>query len=589
MGYEDSIRHQLSFLYGEGSDLIWLDIDNIIGDFRLRNPGLQSGKFNLTEKDAVLITYGDQFQNGDHSHLQMLLNFMKQYVGEAVNWIHLLPFFPYSSDDGFSVIDYRKVDSELGNWDDIQQLSREYSLMVDAVINHISKESSWFKGFQSGITPYREYFISIDPTTDLSSVFRPRALPLITPVETDQGMKYVWTTFSEDQIDLDYSNSQVLIEIIKLLLFYVEKGARLIRLDAVGYLWKAEGTSCLNLPQAHSIVKLFRAILNLAAPGTGLITETNVPHEENIRYFGDPEGGESSQGVSPAGDEAHMVYQFSLAPLILHTFLSEDSRILNQWVRTLAVPFRNTAFFNFIASHDGIGVMPAKGLLSESEIQALVDHTLLQGGEVSYKTNSDGSKSVYELNITLFDALSHSSGENQTQDIRRYIASQVIMLSLAGVPGIYVHSLFGSHNCLSCKAQTGRARSINREKFVLEELITKLNHPGARELVIFEDYKRLLLIRQSQTAFHPAAHQQVIVQGQQLFGLLRVNPNTQSRIICMVNVSSNSQAIEIDLKSLDLADHRTFHDLLSDQDFTSHNQQLNLDLDGFQCLWLSAR
>jgi len=457
MDYENHIRKQLDFLYGPQSDQLWQEIRGIIDRFLDKNNDLPSENFQLTEKDAILITYGDQFRAPNQSHLKSLADFLKQNLGHAINRVHLLPFYPYSSDDGFSVIDYRQVDPNIGTWEDIQQLSESYEIMFDAVINHISRESDWFQAYLRGDSRYRHYFIEVDPTTDLSSVFRPRALPLFHTVETNEGRKYVWTTFSEDQIDLNFSNPQILLEIIDLLLFYVENGASLIRLDAVGYIWKIIGTSSLNLPQAHSVVKILRAVLNIAAPNTGIISETNIPHDENIKYFGDPAGGDDSQAKPGSGDEAQMIYQFSLAPLILHTFHTGDVTALEYWVLTLSVPYQDSAFFNFIASHDGIGLMPAKGLLSDEQIQALIDKTLLHGGEASYKTNSDGTKSVYELNITLFDALNNPAKDNSKRSVSRFIASQAIMLSLAGVPGIYIHSLLGSRNCHACKEETGRA------------------------------------------------------------------------------------------------------------------------------------
>jgi len=587
MGETDRIREQLEFLYGAQSKHIWLEINQIINEFQGINPESLLDKFELTEKDAILITYADQFHTPTQSHLRSLENFLANNLGEAINWVHLLPFFPSSSDDGFSVIDYRAVNPQIGTWDDIHLLSKKYSLMFDAVVNHISRESNWFKEFQKGVWPYRDYFIEMDPSTDLSSIFRPRTVPLLSPVDTDEGKKYVWTTFSDDQIDLDFSNPLVLLEIIRLMLFYVENHARLIRLDAIGYVWKTIGTTCLNLPQAHSIVKILRAVMDLAAPNTGLITETNVPHEENIKYFGDPSNLKGSPERPPSGDEAQMVYQFSLAPLVLHTFHSGDVTALVQWVRTLSVPYQDTAFFNFIASHDGIGVMPAKGLISDQQIQALVNRTLLHGGQVSYKTNSDGTKSVYELNITLFDALNNPQDANQELDVRRFIASQAIMLSLAGVPGIYVHSLFGSRNCYSCLEQTRRSRSINREKFNLDALLNDLSNPDNIHTKIFYLYKQLLLIRQKQPAFHPAAGQKIFDNHANIFMLLRSSLDNTSRVLCLVNITSQTQQVKLDLTKVAEHNFRTCTDLISNQSIAINQSQLQLALKPYQTYWLS--
>lgn len=588
MNDKKHIQEQLRFLYGSRGDQVWAELQDRINEFSSRYPTLSIGKFHLSERDAILITYGDQFQNQNQESLHLLLEFLDEYLSEEINWVHILPFYPYSSDDGFSVIDYRLVNSEFGTWENIAHLADNYHLMFDAVVNHISRHSDWFQAFQRNDSPYRDYFRVVDPNTDLSSIFRPRALPLLTPVQTTEGEKHVWTTFSEDQIDLDYSNPQVLLEVIDLLLFYAEKGARLIRLDAIGYVWKKVGTSSLNLPEAHSIVKIIRGVMNLAAPQVGIITETNVPHEENIKYFGDQLLETDDDDMPLNGDEAQMIYQFSLAPLILHTFNTADAEALSKWVQTLSVPYRNSAFFNFIASHDGIGLMPAKGLLTEGEIEALIDKTILHGGTASYKTNSDGSKSVYELNITLFDALNNPADVNRDQDVKRFLASQAIMLSLAGVPGIYVHSLFGSRNCTSCVEETGRSRSINREKFSLPDLRRQLSNPETIQSQVIHGYKKLLGIRKDQPAFHPAAPQRILDTNRQVFSLLRSDPDRTEMIICLINVSNTIQEIEIPMNSLDISAEIPFLDLVSNDSFFPANGYIKLKLGCYQIMWLLA-
>lgn len=586
MSDEIHIRQQLNDVYGSGGGQIWLDLHKLIKEFQTRNPDLIRNEFRLDEKDTILITYGDQFQENGRRNLQSLHDFLNDELETNINWVHLLPFYPYSSDDGFSVIDYQQVDPEIGTWEDISTLAEDFHLMFDAVINHISRESTWFQAFKRGEEPYKDYFITVDPEVDLSSIFRPRALPLLTPVDTSHGKLYVWTTFSEDQIDLNYANPQLLLEIIDLLLFYIEHGARLIRLDAIGFVWKSIGTSSLNLPQAHSLVKIIRGVLNIAAPHAGIITETNVPHDENIKYFGNPieENNHAEKPIN--GDEAHMVYQFSLAPLILHAFTFGDVSILTKWARTINTPYQNSAFFNFIASHDGIGVMPAKGLLTEDEIQFLVDRTLLHGGGVSYKTNSDGSKSVYELNITLFDALNNPAIENPELDVKRFLASQALMLSFPGVPGIYVHSLFGSRNCVSCFKETGRARSINREKFDFDDLRSRLDDLDNIHAKVFLGYKKLLRIRRNQPAFHPAAPHLVLESNSHVFTIIRSDLTQEEHILSLVNVSSESQEIRIDLKSLGLQSVDSIIDLVDSKIYTPNKEKIYISMEGYQFMWL---
>lgn len=347
----------------------------------------------LRAEDALLITYGDAIQSGDRSPLQTLHKFMATEVGKAVSTLHLLPFFPYSSDDGFSVIDYTRVASDLGSWEDLAAIRADYDLAFDAVINHISVESDWFQRFLKGESPFKDYFLTVSPETDLKAVFRPRALPLLTQFETKSGSAHVWTTFSEDQADLNYHQPEVLLEMVQILLMFVERGARFIRLDAVAYIWKEISTACIHLVNTHRIVQLFRAVFDAVAPYVQIITETNVPHADNISYFGD------------GSNEAQMVYNFSLPPLVLNAFHHQNATRLSRWAKTLNLPSDQTHFFNFTASHDGIGITPAKGLIPDEDIRAMCERVEALGGFVSYKDNPDGSRSTYELNINYLDAL----------------------------------------------------------------------------------------------------------------------------------------------------------------------------------------
>ncbi len=532
------LHAHLRFLYGEKRAATLLPIVRArIEAFRREHPFPPPPAERLTARDAVLITYGDQFQEAERPPLQTLTRFLSRRLEGLVSGVHLLPFFPYSSDDGFSVIDYTQVNPAFGNWEDLRPLRARFRLMFDAVINHISVQSAWFQGFLRDEAPWRDFFITVEPDTDLSRVVRPRTSPLLTPFETTAGRKWVWTTFSADQVDLNYANPEVLLAISDVLLFYAAQGADIIRLDAIAYLWKEIGTSCIHLPQTHRVVKFFRALLDAAAPHVLLITETNVPHEENISYFGDllPDGSGT--------DEAQLVYQFPLAPLTLHAFQTGSAERLTDWAAALHTPPGGT-FFNFIASHDGIGVRPAEGLLTPQEIAALVENALAHGGRVSYKTNADGSQSPYELNITLFDALNDPARPSPL-DVPRFLTSQALMLALAGVPGIYVHSLFGSSNCQECVEREGHARAINRQKFHLERLEAGLAQEDSRTAQVFNGYAHLLRVRREHPAFHPFGGQEVLRLHPAVFAVLRTAPRGEERILCLHNVSARPVEIAL--------------------------------------------
>jgi sucrose phosphorylase len=534
------------------------------------NPG-SGEKAGLTQRDAILITYGDQVSEPGLPPLRTLAKICEGRLDGLIGGVHILPFFPSSSDDGFSVIDYKRVDPALGDWDDIHRLGQRFRLMFDAVINHVSAHSAWFQAFLRDELPYRDYFITVTGNPDLSQVVRPRALPLLTRFDTSSGPRQVWTTFSVDQVDLNYQDPDVLLEIVDTLLFYVSHGAQLIRLDAIAYLWKEIGTACIHLPQTHRIVQLFRLVLDAVAPHVMLITETNVPHEENLSYFGD------------GYNEAQLVYNFALPPLVLHTLHTGRAGTLSAWAAGLTLPSERTAFFNFLASHDGIGLNPARGMLSDPEIDALVYRAIAHGGLVSYKNNPDGTRSPYELNINYFDALSNPRSPEPLQtQVERFMAAQAIMLSLVGVPGIYFHSLFGSRGWPEGVALTGRNRTVNRQKLDLATFTRDLADPASLRSLVFNRYARLLRARATSPAFHPSGAQRVLDYGEALFALLRLSPDGSQRALCLHNVTGQPRSIPVE--SGQALGKSRLRDLISGKEIDLNAP--DLELQPYQSIWL---
>jgi len=520
---QDRIDQLLAELYGaESAAGLQPELGELIERYRNRLPGLpQQG---LSQRSAILITYGDQVQQAGQLPLATLADFAETWLSGVVSGLHILPFFPSTSDDGFSVSDYYRVDPALGGWEQIERLRGNFHLMFDAVFNHASAQGEWFRGYLADDPRYRDFFIGVEGDPDLSQVVRPRALPLLTTFGAAEGDRKIWTTFSADQADLNFANPRVLLKMLDVLLFYVEHGATLIRLDAIAYLWKQIGTPCIHLPQTHAVVQLMRAVLDSVAPQVLLVTETNVPHSDNISYFGD--------GVN----EAQMVYNFALPPLVLHTLRSGDCSALSAWAAELRLPSPKVTFFNFLASHDGIGLNPARGLLSDAQIEALVAGTLAHGGRVSYKHNPDGSQSPYELNINYFDALSDPrGGEDEGLQVRRFLAAHAILLSLQGVPGIYFHSLFGSRGWPKGVESLGHNRAINRQKLTLDELTTGLDNPSGRRRMVFDWLSAMLRVRAAEPAFDPAVGQEVLEAGAGIFALRRGD------VTCLVNVTGRAQ------------------------------------------------
>ena len=535
----------------------------------------------FSEQDVVLITYGDLLTSGDRPPLGALRDFVRVFMRGAINTVHILPFFPYSSDRGFSVVDFEEVDPRLGQWQDIEDLGRRVRLMFDGVFNHVSAKSRWFQGFVNGDPEFQDFFIAfsthdaIDPD-HLRLVLRPRASDLLSPFQTINGPRFVWTTFSKDQVDLDYRNPRVLVAIVAILLLYVRRGADIIRLDAVTYVWRELGTRCAHLDETHALVQLFRAILDVVAPQVALITETNVPHEDNVSYFGD------------GTNEAQMVYNFALPPLVLHTFHTANTDRLVGWTRTLDHVSDSTTYFNFLDSHDGIGLMGAQGILSPEEIDALVACCYRHGGLVSFRDNGDGTKSPYEMNATWYSALNRDgNGEPMSLQVDRFIAARSIALVLRGVPGVYLPSLFGAKNDTSAVLAGAEARSINRKTIDEEALFGLL---GDRESWVHQvavRFRRLIQRRIEASAFHPNADQDILTAGSSVFAVLRTTRDGQHKVLALTNVTAHGRQVRFTPDELG-GRHRAWRDLISGQVFPrTWDSGLEIGLRPYAVLWLT--
>ncbi len=535
-----------------------------------------SKPYQLSEKDVVLITYGDQVNKDYEPSLQTLKEFMDRHLKGVVNSVHILPFYPYSSDDGFSVVNYGAVDPKMGSWREIEKISSDYRLMVDGVINHISQFSDWFKAYLAGDPYFQDFFVDVDPSIDLSKVVRPRALPLLSEFVDDAGkIRNVWTTFSKDQVDLNYKSHRVLRNVLDALFYYVEKGATLIRLDAIAFIWKEIGTECVHLEETHELIQLMREVLHEVAPEVIIITETNVPHHENVSYFGSGD------------DEAQMVYNFALPPLLLHSVLNENTKTLTQWAKTLTLPSDKVCFFNFTASHDGIGLRPVKGILTDDEVNNVVAAVKDHGGLVSYKTDADGTQSPYELNCSYIDALTNPK-ENDEFRYKRMLLTQASVLAMPGVPGVYFHSLVGSRNYKDGVKHSGVNRTINREKYNIDWLEKELSTLGTLAKTILDSYKRLISIRINETAFNPFGEFEFLDLGTKIFAVDQHSVDKKERIVAVHNFSNDEvtcilpQNISYPLNNILASNSVSFSDTNAVID------DAKLTLKPYQMMWLKG-
>ena len=549
--------------------------DRLLAAFRVppdcSSPGAQIN--NWTQSDIVAITYGDSVVEEGARPLVTLRRFLERELSDVVSGVHILPFFPYSSDDGFSVIDYRAVDPRLGDWGDVTAIGRRFKLMADLVANHASAESRWFQNYIARKRPGKYLFFEASPDDDLSLVVRPRTSPLLREVETADGIRHVWCTFSHDQVDLDYSNPDLLIEMAKVLRIYLERGVKIFRLDAVAFLWKEPGTTSLHLPQTHEIIKIFRLLLEHRAPDAIVITETNVPNRENLMYFGN-------------GNEAHAIYNFSLAPLLLHTMLTGDCRHLKTWQMSMPPAQFGTAYFNFIASHDGIGLRPAEGLLEPEELERMIAAVQSFGGRITSRRGADGTEKPYEMNVSLFDAMKGGiDGIPDEHRIARFICAHTIMLALEGIPGFYIHSLLATPNDQDKLERTGRNRSINRANLDVDELDAELRDAEGERGRVFAELKRLIRIRRLQDAFHPNATQYTLHLGRHIFAFWRQSMDRRQSIFAIHNVSAERQ--EVSLAEVNLIVTDDWRDLIGGEPVIDHGGSLRFA--PYQSMWLTNR
>jgi len=527
---------------------------------------------NWDEQDMVLITYGNSVQLPDEVPLKTLHRFLNECVKGVVNSVHILPFSPFCSDDGFAVIDYYEVNDKLGEWEDIEAIANDYRLMADLVINHGSSSSVWFQNFIKGEGKGHDYYYTAPADTHTAQVVRPRTSPLLRETETENGTKHVWCTFSHTQVDFDFRNPAVLKEFISIIRFYLDKGVRIFRLDAVAFLWKKLGTNCLNLPETHEVVRLIRNLIEHAYPDTVLITETNIPNRENLSYFGN-------------ANEAHCIYNFSLPPLLVNTMVTGDCTYLKQWQMTMPPAQNGTAYFNFIASHDGIGLRPAEGLLSDSEINSLITTMSSFGGQISWRAGDNGVKKPYEINIALFDALQGTVEGKDQWNIERFVCAHAIMFALEGIPGIYIHSLLAASNDVEKLERTQQNRSINRQEWEYDYLKAQLNNPNSQHHLVSQQLKTLIALRKEQSAFHPNATQFTLHLGNQIFGFWRQSMDRKQSIFCINNISKEPQDIRVSELNLIVTDD--WVDLISGIVFDDTGPVYTMQ--PYQTLWIANK
>lgn len=571
---KQKLTQQLTFIYQEvapeqANDQLAQELIDIM---RLSNQCTMAQPFSnhWSEEDVILITYADSVIKDNQPPLQSLKVFLDENIKGAINSVHILPFFPYSSDDGFSVIDYSAVNESVGEWSDIESISSQYHLMADLVINHCSSQSAWFNNFIKGDGEGHDYFFTASPDADVADVVRPRTSPLLNEVKTVDGNKSVWCTFSPDQVDLDFRNPEVLKAFVTIIRQYLDSGVKIFRLDAIAFLWKVVGSPSINLPETHEVVRLLRTLIETAVSDAIIITETNIPNTQNLTYFGN-------------ANEAHGIYNFSLPPLLLNTLLTGSCLYLKRWLMSMPPSQNGTMYFNFIASHDGIGLRPAEGLLNDEELDKLIATVQDFGGKISWRTTESGEQKAYEMNIALYDALQGTIDGKDQWNFERFICAHTIMFALEGIPGIYIHSMLGTQNDYAKVEESQHNRSINRHNWNEQHLQEALADDNLHHAKVLSTLKSLLHTRIKQPAFHPNATQFTLHLGLSLFGFWRQSSDRKQSIFCVSNITD--QPVSLPLSELNLIITENWFELISQTEVTEITQEI--ELSPYQTVWIS--
>ncbi len=529
-------------------------------------------KEKWNESHSILITYADSIYKNGESTLITLRQLLNKHFGSLSKVVHILPFLKSTSDGGFAVSSYDSLDEKYGGWNDLKSISKNHVLMADLVLNHVSSSHKWVQQFIKSQEPGISNVFSPDKNLDWSNVVRPRSSSLFSQIKTENGPKQVWTTFGPDQIDLNWHNPKMTLEFLKLIINYLSNGIKWFRLDAVGFIWKESGTTCLHLPKAHSIVKVLRVLLNNLLEDGVLITETNVPQKENLSYL-IPE------------DEAHMAYNFPLPPLLLEAIISSRADLLNSWILNWPKLPQNTTLFNFTASHDGVGLRALEGLMNEQRIKELLINCEKRGGLVSHRRLSNGDDKPYELNISWWSAMEDSSRDSNRFQYERFILSQLIVMALKGVPAFYLPALLASENDIKSFSMTGQRRDLNREKFKLDNLLSVLNNPESNANKNLRYLRNAMDVRSKLNQFHPRSEMECLSKGRSDIVVIKRGKG-QDSVFAINNMTANK--INYQLNDIDLPEIKNNDSNMRDFLTTTKYNWKNLILEPFQVIWLGC-
>jgi sucrose phosphorylase len=401
-----------------------------------------------TIKDPILLTYPDSVEN--LYHLNFLLS--GKNILNYFNSVHILPMFESNADGGFAASSYVKINANFGSWSDLQEISKKYSLIIDAIFNHTSDEHIWFKKFLETDPHYKKFYIEYNTKFDYSQIIRPRTSSLFTKIKN----KKVLTTFSSKQIDLNIQDVNVFYELIDVLSFYINNNISGLRLDAIPYIIKKTHTSCANLDDTYKFTKLLIQSINYMNTKISVICEANFSDKENFNYL--------------KKSNADYIYQFSFSHLLFYCLYYNDFSYFVSWFKKTKSVHKQSLFY--ISNHDGYALSGIRRILNEKEFQDYISLLKNNKFKINYRQNQQTNiKEPYEVNTTFYSYLKQLDVEFVYE---RYILLLHILCQMEGKILLYYLDLVGEENDIEAYKKTKENRSLHRKKYSLEEYNKRL-------------------------------------------------------------------------------------------------------------------
>lgn len=559
----------------------------------------------LGQKWVGMALYCDRFSR-DLKGLREKLPYLQEL---GINMLHIMPILdcpPEKSDGGYAVRDFRKVDARYGTTEDVEALSatlkkRDMLLVLDMVVNHTSDEHEWAQKARRGNKKYQDYYYTFDEreTPDIYEETMPEIFPATAPgnFTFDEKMgKWVMTVFNSYQWDLNYHNPAVLIEMIDNILFWANKGADILRLDAVAFLWKKMGSACQNEREAHLLLQLMKDCCQVTAPGVLFIAEAIVAPGEIAKYFGED---------AINAKECEIAYNAALMALLWDAIATKNAVLLNRGIKNLPVKLERATWLNYVRCHDDIGLgfddndVRQSGYDPVQHRRFLVDYFTgkfpgspargLPFGENLRTGDARISGSLASL-VGLESALESGSAEAVDSAVKNIVLLHSLILSFGGIPLLYYGDAIGMLNNLEYLAEPSHRddnRWLHRSRFDWDKAARR-HQSGTVECRIFNALKKLISLRKELSAFADYDNRQLLMTDNiNLLAFFRTDPlNNRNKVLVVANFNIEVQPLPVSpLRTAGFFQQAEMKDLCSGARIAVENESIVIP--PLTCYWLA--